>query len=301
MTNLSLEKRLLLQSRGILIAAVVVVTVAVWFGLVIPYQSAIRSERHLIRVREQIQAQVSEYGKRITIDLRDAVQKAKDTFQVLHPVAGPNNIMALLAALGPLITAILGAHIVGSEFTNRTVKVRAAHYDWANTVVTKMISIILISTAVAVAGFLMGLIGGPITWNVVTAGHSEIAPHVVPPHIPSPHWQQMLLVILGLSVYGILGAFIAVVTRSSLAGAVAGLSIPFIEHFALAVLPPLRGLPQNIYSNLLVGTFRYFEAGPVGKPLFIEVSPLWLCWVILIGWSLILFISAWQLSKRQAI
>ncbi|MCL0072952.1 ABC transporter permease subunit [Dehalococcoidia bacterium] len=300
--NMLLERRLILRSRWTLIAAAVMVAFAVWFGFVGPYQFAMWSEGRLIDIKEQMQEQVEEYAQDITVDMSHAVKQVKADFQVLHPVAGPNRIMSMFAALGPLITAILGAHIVGSEFTKRTVKVRAAHYGWGNSMVAKLISIVFISAIIAAAGFLIGSIGGNIIWNVVISGPSEIAKEVVPPYIPSPHWQQMLLVILGSSFYGILGAFVATATRSPLGGAVAGLSIPFIEQFAVAALSPLRWLPQNIYSNLLVGTFRYFEGAGMGKPLVLEtVEPLWLCWLISIGWSLILFFSAWQLSKRQAI
>jgi len=301
--SLSLERRLILRSRGFLLAALALAAFAIVFGFVGPYHSARHFENHLTYMREQIRQQAAEVGKADIIIIDDTlVELVKEAFKPLHPGAAPNHIMSMFAKLGPIVIVILGAHIVGSEFAERTVMVRAAHYGWGNCIIVKLMSIVFISAVIAVAGFLIGLVGGRIAWHVVMAGPSEIARYVVAPYIISPHWQQIFLVVVGLSFYGILGVLLTVIIRNSLAGAVIGIAIPYIEQYAVAIWPTLWFLPSNIYSNLLVNTFTYFEGGGVGRPLiFATVEPLWLCWLMLVAGGLILSFSAWQVAKRQAI
>ena len=298
--NILLERRLITRSRWTLLAAAVLVAIAVWSGFVNRYLLTMSCYRWVVYYREYLQ-QHQMCAEQISVLLARDVALVKAGFEVLHPQAAPNHIMSIFAAGGLFITAILGAVIVGSEFTRRTAKVRAAHYGWGNSIVAKLISIIFISAIIALAGFLIGVIGGNIVWSVAT-GASQIARLVEGPYIAAPHWQQILLVTVGLSFYGMLAILIAAATRSTLAGALGGVLIPVVEVFAVDAFPHLWWLPMNIYTNLVQGTFTFFEAGGVFVcPPHIVETPLWLLWFLLIGWGLILFLSAWQLAKRQAV
>ncbi len=301
---LLLESRLILKSRTTMTLVAALLFFTVWAGFILPYSMALHELQLLNRAQEQAQERVQElterYGANIQIaDLHDH-KNIPDSFLALYPAAGPNNIRALLAVLAPMAMAILGANIVGSEFAKRTVKVRAAHYGWANTVLIKGVAIILISFLITVTASLLGLLGGNITWNMLLRA-AEVAKPLACFDILISQWQQIqqaLLLVLGLSVYGILGAFVANVIRSSLGGAVVALAVPFIE----ARFSQLWWLPGNVYASLIADTFVYFDGASLAPPPAAGIAdPLWLHWIIIAGWCVLLFFSMWGFSKRQAI
>ena len=216
--------------------------------------------------------------------------------QSLHYAAGLNSTLSLASVLSFLV-AVIGASIVGSEFTLRTAKVRAANEGWVNVVMAKVLLILLISGFMAFIASAIGIAGSRIVWSMVIRA-SEIARTIGPPEIPVSCWQQLVLVIMGMFFYGLLGGFITLVTRSSLAGAVAGIGIPFAERMFFF----WWWLPSQLYAILIEDTFHFFEGGFVGAPPL--VPPLehgWLAWPALIGWTLLLGCSIWLLSRKQTI
>ncbi|MBT9143613.1 MAG: hypothetical protein DDT32_01847 [Syntrophomonadaceae bacterium] len=214
--------------------------------------------------------------------------------QSLHYAAGLNNNLSLASVLSFLV-AVIGASIVGSEFTLRTAKVRAANEGWMNVIMAKVLLILLISGFMALIASVFGIAGGRIIWSMVIRA-AEIGRTIAPPEIPVSYWQQLLLVIMGMFFYGLLGGFIALVTRSSLAGAVAGIGIPFAERMFLY----WWWLPSQLYAILIKNTFYFFEGGFVGPPPLVPpLEPGWLAWPALVGWTLLLGCSIWLLSRKQ--
>lgn len=293
---LLLEGRLILKSRATVLLAAILLFVIVWAGFISPYNQALRSEERFELRRGEMERIIEELGVVVYHEiLSDFVS---GPFRALHPAAGPNNIRALLATLLPMAMAILGANIVGSEFVKRTVKVRAAHYGWSNTVFTKGLAIILVTVLVAIVASFIGLLGGYITWHMLLRA-SEIAKELPHPNILICHWQQILVLILGSSVYGMLGAFAANVTRSPLAGAVVALGTPFLERLLLL---EVWWLPRNATASLMGEVFVYFDGGLLHPPSAATAAdPAWLYWIILAGWSILFFFLMWWFSRRQAI
>ena len=66
---------------------------------------------------------------------------------------GPNLALAVTGAVGPLLAAVWGASVVGSEFARRTVRTRAAHVGWPHAVVAKCVLL--------AGGSLMAAAGSP--------------------------------------------------------------------------------------------------------------------------------------------
>lgn len=216
--------------------------------------------------------------------------------QSLHYAAGLNNNLSLVS-VSSFLVAVIGASIVGSEFTLRTAKVRAANEDWVNVIMAKVLLILLISGFMALIASAFGIVGSRIVWSMAIRA-SGIAGTIAPPEIPISYWQQLLLVIMGMFFYGLLGGFITLVTRSSLAGAVAGIGIPFAERMFLY----WWWLPSQLYAILIEDTFHFFEGGFVGAPPLVPpLEPGWLAWPALIGWTLLLGCSIWLFSRKQTI
>ena len=145
---------------------------------------------------------------------------------------GPNYLLAILAVLGTMVLPIWGAQLVGDEFRHRTAKVRAAHAGWGPVVAAKVAWLLLLSAGLALLFAGIGAVSGQVTWRAAQDA-LLLAGDVAPPPPKAPLVAQLLAAAMGLFFFGLVGLLAALVTRSSLAGALVGLALPYVEAFVI--------------------------------------------------------------------
>lgn len=295
--RLRIESRLAFKGRAT-IAICILLFLFVVYAYISSYQMvagrAVSQEEHMIPVYgvEAYKSWLQENPEAANI---------RETFQNLKPVAGPNYVLSVFAVVGPMLAAIWGALFFGNEFVWRTAKVRAAHYGWASSVKTKMLLMSLANLMIGLIGSLAGLVGGYITWNLILRA-TEISMWVGVPIITTSFWQQLLVLWLGLSVYGFLGGLIALAVKSPLVGGVSGFFVPYAEAY-IGKMFPAWWLPHTAYSELMADSFAYFPSSIVlitPNESFAAASP-YLPWAVTGGWLLFFYMSMVLLSMRQKI
>lgn len=286
---LRLEWHIAWRSKWTL-ALLVLLILTLVYSSVTSYQFAKTSQRTLQRI-ENIQGK---NFKNWVVESKEAEFVKQDLWGI-HPVTGTNVFLMVLAAVAPMFAILWGASSIGNEFGWGTVKIRAAHYGWSKTVMSKMILIIAMSIAIVFLVSLIGSIANRITWYF--AIHSiKIAGWIKPPVLHVSFFKQVLVLILGLSFYGLLGAFLALITRSTAAGIVIGLSVPFVEKFATK-----WWLPQSSYGYLLTKQIVYFSGGIVAPPSVPSPPALLYSWLTLIFWICLLTAAFWFFPRKQEI
>jgi hypothetical protein len=295
--KLIIESQLALKGRATIVIGILLLLVAFW-GYMASYQQAAR-----IAVSEE-ERMIPVYGvEKYMLWLQEdpAAKDTRELFQNLKPVAGPNYILSVFAVVGPMLAAIWGALFFGNEFVWRTAKMRAAHYGWVSSIKTKIVVVLFANLIVGLIGSLVGLLGGHISFNLILRA-TEIAKWVGDPVIVASFWQQILVLWLGLSYYGLLGGFLAIVFKSPVAGSVIGFAVPYIEAYIGQMLP-MWWLPHTAYNELMAGSFTYLTGSIVrigSNPGFAAVSP-YLPWAVVGGWLFLICASMITLSKWQEI
>ncbi|WP_374713000.1 hypothetical protein [Symbiobacterium terraclitae] len=290
------EGRLVWKGRWVLILAFVLLAVAVWGGPVRTYQYAVSRVQYVEELRSIYQSAFTEFvlDDAAAADLGEAVA-------LLRPELGVNYLLAILAVLGPMVLPVWGAQLVGSEFKNRTAKVRAAHSGWMAVVAAKVLWLLLLSAGLALLFALAGAVSGPLTWRAAQEA-IWLAGEVTPLPLKAPPALQLLVTVLGLLFYGLVGLLAALLTRSALAGALAGLALPYLEWMALGT--PGWGwlLPRIAYGNLLADHFVYLSGGFVAEPLALVEPPSPLAsWAVFGAWVALAVGLALAVSRRQQI
>ena len=290
------EGLLVWKSRWIAILTLLLVAWAVWGGPFGTYRTAVRGMEQIEALRAAYQSQSAAFvlDDAITADLQSAVA-------LLHPAMGPNYLLAILAVLGTMVSPIWGAQMAGSEFRHRTAKVRAAHAGWTQVVAAKLCWLLLLSLALALLFAAMGAVSGQVTWRAAQEA-IPLAGDVTPPPLKAPLASQVLVTALGMFFFGLIGLLAALVTRSALAGALAGLALPYVEAFVIGT--PAWGwlLPRIAYGNLMVDQFVYLPGGMVGEPLALVPAPSsWVSWAVVAAWTVLAGWAALRVSRTQQI
>lgn len=290
------EGRLVWKGRWVLNLAVLLVAVAVWGGPIGTYRYAVSRTQHLEELRAIYADSFTEFvlDDAATADLREAVA-------LLSPALGANYLLAILAVLGTMVLPVWGAQLVGSEFRHRTAKVRAAHAGWVPVVAAKVVWLLLLSAGLSLLFALVGAVSGHVTWPAAQEA-IWLAGDVTPPPPRAPLAAQLLVTAQGLFFYGLVGLLAALLTRSALAGALAGLALPYLEAMALGT--PSWGwmLPRIAYGNLMVGQFVYLSGGFVGEPVALVPPPSPLAaWAAFGAWIALAVGLVLAVSRRQQI
>lgn len=290
------EGRLVWRGRWVVILTLVLVAWALWGGPFGTYRYALRSQERIEALRAAYQTEAAEF-------LVDEALKAdlQATVALLHPAMGPNYLLAILAVLGTMVFPIWGAQLVGGEFRHRTAKVRAAHAGWARVVAAKVAWLLILSAGLALLFTGIGAVSGQVTWRAVQQAIALAGDVALPPPKASVV-TQLLATAMGLFFYGLVGLLAAQLTRSSLAGALAGLGLPYLEAFVIGT--PSWGwlLPRIAYGNLMVGQFVYLPGGMVGEPVALVPAPApWASWAVFAGWIALAGWAVLRVSLRQEI
>lgn len=287
--NLRIEKSLILRNRWALCLAIVLLITLTFAGLS-SYQLAKQDKQTLDRTKK---IQGNNFRKWITSD--DNSKDLRGSIEAIHPAMSSNLFLAFLGVIGPLLLTILGAYIVGSEFAFRTAKIRAANNNWLNVISVKVILIIMINVVLILFVSFLGLGANRLIWNFALKT-IEIASWIKAPVVKFSFYKQLFVLMLGLSFYGLLGAFLALITRNTTSGIVIGLAVPYIEQYAKS-----WWLPQSSYGYLLSKHIVYPAGGAIISPPAVIPPVTWYPWLTMFAWIMLLLVCMYFTLKKQEI
>jgi hypothetical protein len=212
-----------------------------------------------------------------------------------RPESAPNLALTILGALGPVVGAVWGASVIGIEFGRRTVRTRAAHVGWAKSVGSKALVVAGGAIAFTLATPVLGFVSGLASWRLLLDSYDWLASApsaAVPSLLPG-----MVLVAVGVVLYSLIAAAIALVTRSLPAGVIGGLAFPYVESWI-----GQWWLPQSAFGNLLRQTLAYHPGAVVNAPPVSSLPPApWVSWVVLLGWLAIVLAVLLRVASVQEI
>lgn len=214
----------------------------------------------------------------------------------IQPNMGPNLYLAILGAVGPLIATIWAASVVGAEFGRRTVRLRAAHDGWRASIAAKHVMILSAVLVCAVAAPLLGVVAGRFTWMAF----ARQMPALSTLSLPQPEYSPITaaaVVVSGVLFYALLGSAIALITRSTAAGIVGGLAIPYLEGLA-----GQWWLPQAAYGFLLKQSLAYHDGAFVNAPAVPHApSSVAVAVGVMAVWLLAVVVGSQFVASRQEI
>jgi hypothetical protein len=297
-SNLYLEFKQQLHNKWIYFSALLLILLGI-FAFNVAFKSINSFETASKDAISQYQAQLKQNGiveeKNNNVLSEKTNSFLKKLSQVVHPSAGPGYILLVLSVIGSWFLCIISATIVGNEFSTKTVKIKAAHYGWSNSVIAKQMIILLICVFFILIAIIVGEIGGQISWMIVK--NSSIIANSPPPILKSNLLIQFFITLLGLLFYSGISALFSMLFKNTLVGAVCGILFPYIEK-----LINKWYLPGSCYGNLMGHYFNYYEGGFVStSPLAVGNMPMEVNWIMIVLSCIIVFSIMLLLSKKQAI
>ncbi len=288
--GLLIESHKALRSRWTL-GLVVVMLIVIFYANLTSYQFALQGQDTMVKIKK---IQGSNFKEWVLAD--DGARPLREAIWGLTPDATRNLFLAVLGAIGPMLSILWGANLVGSEFAWKTSRIRAAHYGWPKTIATKIVLIIIASIITVVMISVLSVVASQIIWHYATSS-IEVAKWIKPPIVQFSLLKQVLSLILGLSTYGLLGATLALLIRSTAAGSVIGLAIPFAEKVI-----DKWWLPQSAFSYILNKQIVYSQGGAISPPPLTSNPPMsWYPWIIMLIWMAAFIFILWLASRRQEI
>lgn len=288
--GLLIESHKAVRSRWTL-GLVVVMLIVIFYANLTSYQFALQGQDTMEKIKE---IQGSNFKEWVLAD--DGARPLREAIWGLTPDATRNLFLAVLGAIGPMLSILWGANLVGSEFAWKTSRICAAHYGWPKTIVTKIVLIIIASIITVVMISVLSVVASQIIWHYAISS-IEAAKWIRPPIIQFSLLKQVLALILGLSTYGLLGATLALLIRSTAAGSIIGLAAPFAEK-----VMDKWWLPQSAFSYMLNKQIVYSQGGAISPPPLTSNPPMsWYPWIIMLIWMTAFIFILWLASRRQEI
>ena len=291
MMHFKLEMRMLIKSRSTQVAFLLIILLYI-FAFYSTYNTACSIEQDIKKVIAQIHNQVQQSDS--VIDTSQSKTYLNEVLIGLHPKMGPNYTLLILALIGPLLSAIIGASIIGVEFSNHTAKNRAAHFGWTKNILAKLLVLILCGIGFALLSVLIGIIFSKFTWGLISRD-SYFSTIMHAPVIISSDLIKMFVVIIGFTIYGFLGALVGLLAKNTLAGALTAIFLPYLEKYL-----SIWWLPQSLYANLIARSFNYFQGSIILIPQMQNNISLIKSWIILSIWCISLLVSALIISRLQS-
>jgi hypothetical protein len=229
----------------------------------------------------------------------------REAVLALHPHNALNRILAMvITGFGPLGAALWGALLVGMDFGLGTAGVRAVHLGWRRVVAVKAGWIAAFAVLVATTAVLAAAVAGPVSWALLLR-HSDLAGRLEPPVLETVTSVQVLVAVLVLTGWGLLGATVALVARSALAGMVFGALLPYAEVVFLRPLVKPLGLawllPWGLREGLVADHFAHFPGIFGVDPRMVPPvsDPGWR-WLALGAWTVVLAcVSVWWAGRQE--
>lgn len=302
---LILEMKLLAKSKAFYILVLFLFLNAA-FSMYSQYSYLIGIKKDMIKFKEDVIAQSRGLPEEQLEKLVEDVTESKKNYikKDLVPYqksTGPNNILLIVSELGKLLMQILGAVVIGTEFQNRTARLKAAHYGWLKSVSSKIILLILISAFLVGISYLAGIYWGKFLSNVIKSNF-DFAKDIPEANLPSSDAIRMFSVFSGFILFSLLGIMATLVFRNSLAGVVSVAALIIFDWYVLRHFIKIWWiLPNRIYTRLLNLHFASFDSG-IGL-VSVTASPYKVsalnCWIGISAWLVILLLLSLAIAKYQ--
>lgn len=230
-------------------------------------------------------------------------REAQQIAAVVSPRMATNYSLAVWSVAGPHLMVIIGAYLGGSEYSWRTLPAILTHTRRRDLIGAKLVLLTLYTLVLVCITLVIGLAAAWYTTSKIQQSY----PDLLGQGVASP-WEkilfQILVAVIGPLLWGVLGFFIAITSRRTLAGVLTGIGYPYFECMVaryLAGSAVYNWLPVVAQLSMLPAAFDYDYiegAGVVGAPLlpcFLDIQralPLTLiCLIFLIFASLKVFQS----------
>ncbi|PGS50519.1 hypothetical protein [Bacillus sp. AFS041924] len=234
------------------------------------------------------------------IDISQPLGELKELAKVINPLALVNNNLILLIMIGSILFGIFGAVLVGSEFKQRTVQIRASHYGWAQSVGSKLILLFLVAVMMSIFVSIVSYVEGyfSLLWAKKELHQNEV---IGLETININVFYQMVIASFTLFFYGTLGLIFSLITRSTLVGGIIAFLVPYIErffaNFSLEYLFPTTWIGVLIEHNFLI--FQNSFARPTILTN-VEISPI-MSLILILLLNIVLSIFSFYFSKKQIV
>ena len=221
---------------------------------------------------------------------------------VLLPAFSPDLSLSALSSIGPVMLAIFGACVVGSEYRWGTVGGEVALTSRAEFARRKLALGAAAAAILVVLALATGMVGAVLATATADgrSGSAEPAPLPGGPVGLADLAAQVVLTWAGLLLWFSIAALVALVTRSSFVAVVGTVAYSYLEVFAApAVSPALaRVLPANVQVSTLQ-VFEYLpEASVVSAPVTRAVESLPLASLALAAYVALMAAALVVVSRR---
>ncbi|MBO8168867.1 MAG: hypothetical protein H0Z35_06760 [Thermoanaerobacteraceae bacterium] len=232
---------------------------------------------------------------------RDAQQIAA----VVSPGMATNYSLSVWSAIGPHLTAIIGAYLGGSEYSWRTLPAMLTHTRRRDLITVKLVLLTLYILVLVGITLVVGLAAAwYTTWEI-----RQLYPELIDGVTTLPEkgiFLQIFVAVIGPLIWGVLGFLVAVTTKSTLAGVLAGILYPYFEIVGmgryLADSAVYNWLPAVAQISLLPAAFVYVEgAGVVGSPMLPRILDIWKALPLTLVYLILLILtSIWAFRSQDA-
>lgn len=293
MLNLFLKEFALFWKTKIILMLLVLILGLTAYGFISSYQYLAHTVAEVDAIRSHLEQEQLKTGVDWDIDLSDLEQYVLSGLSTFHPNNGYKYALAVLATIGPIMFGVAGAIFIGTEFSNRTAKVKVSHFGWSKTIMAKFLVLFVSILAATALAFLIGILASQIGWKIITS--QEVYNNYIITADFSLNCQMALTPITGIGFYTFFAFFAALVSKKSTVGVISVFVVPFTEQ-----LLPVSFIPQKLHLYLLNNTYPYF-AGWIVSPshLTTHVSTPIAGFCLLIGWLCLMVFASYIVSKVQ--
>ena len=224
----------------------------------------------------------------------DGMQMLHEYFTALHPQNMMNNAMGLIIGVGALALPIISALFFGIEYSQKTVRLRAATFGLEKSFFSKLIILAVYLLCFLFAYTLIMLLAGQFMWNsMLSSSAEEIAGagfYVQAPNNAAIFFFTYFILLF----FMLISMMVTVLFKSGIGGIVAGIVFNYIT------IPSALDPHSNI--NYILSKILYMS--PASPVLFrvnenIAFYPVWACILILACYFLLCAIVYFLVGIRQ--
>lgn len=228
-----------------------------------PYSTAKSSLNHLEHVQQSLAAEAELYDYDIDeIDFSQEYQEVSDELKVYTMSNGYQHFLLTLSIFSPIIMGIFGCLLLGKDYKYRTLDIKYAHVGKTQVIYSKILIIFLVSIALALITFIVGLILTRVM-AMFLQNHHTLSEYTTVDLFSINIYAFITPVMMSL-FYGLLGFGITLWLQNAILGMFFCIAVPYVEKYTgLQTF-----LPQDLSLNMVSKTF---EALP-GSTMSVNMS-----------------------------
>lgn len=218
---------------------------------------------------------------------------------VMSPLAPPSTItwsMAILSTVGPIVSCIIGAIVVGNDYRFGTQRLSLTVGPNRSRVwLSKVFTVLMFNVVMIVLMCIIGIVTVHLIDSIHNV-HTNGAPNT------GSFIMQFFSSVLGLFLWGVVGFATTIMTRSTVIGVLAGILWPIMESAVLDLLPIRTALPLFNQKSLLADVYsKIGQNGPVAFTMGTPAAGTAHALIVTCMYLIALLIVALYVYRRQAI